>query len=76
MVSAVLKTFELHLVPSVIEVLVVKFNELSFKSVNGKKPDVKSDLASIEFAGPLTFVNALKELIPISGGSMIRPAWT
>jgi len=66
-VSASLKTFEIHLVPSVIEVLVIKFNELSFQSVNGKKPDVNADLAGIEFTGPLTFINALKDLIPTSG---------
>ncbi len=66
-VSAVLKTFELHLVPSVIEVLVVKFNELSFKSVNNQKPDVKADLSQIEFVGPLSFVNVLKDLIPMDG---------
>ncbi|HVA01360.1 MAG TPA: hypothetical protein VMV34_06870 [Terriglobia bacterium] len=66
-VSAALKGFEIHLVPSVIEVLILKFNELSFKSVNGKKPDVNADLAGIEFTGPLTFVNALKDLIPTNG---------
>jgi hypothetical protein len=66
-VSAVMKGFELHLVPSVIEVLVIKFKELSFKSVNGKKPDVNADLNTIEFTGPLSFVNALKDLIPLDG---------
>ena len=66
-VSAVLKTFEVHLVPSVIEVLVIKFKELSFKSVNGKKPDVSADLDAVEFAGPLSFINELKDLIPTDG---------
>ncbi len=66
-VSAVMKGFELHLVPSVIEVLVIKFKELSFKSVNGKKPDVNADLDTVEFTGPLSFVNALKDLIPMGG---------
>ena len=62
-----MKGFELHLVPSVIEVLVIKFKELSFKSVNGKKPDVNADLETVEFTGPLSFVNALKDLIPLGG---------
>ena len=66
-VNAVMTAFELHLVPSVIEVLVIKFKELSFKSVNGKKPDVNADLDTVEFTGPLSFVNALKELIPTDG---------
>ncbi len=66
-VSAVMKGFELHMVPSVIEVLVIKFKELSFTSVNGKKPDVNADLNGIEFTGPLSFVNALQNLIPTNG---------
>ncbi|TAM81019.1 MAG: hypothetical protein EPN47_14155 [Acidobacteria bacterium] len=66
-VSAVLKTFEVHLVPSVIEVLVIKFKKLSFKSINGKKPDVSADLDAVEFAGPLSFINGLKDLIPTDG---------
>jgi len=72
-VSAVMKDFEIHLVPSVVEVLIIKFKELSFKSVNGKKPDVNADLAGIEFTGPLSFVNALKDLIP-SGGFQDPPS--
>ena len=73
-VSAVMKNFELHLVPSVIEVLILKFNEISFKSVNGKKPDVNVDIATVEFTGPLSFVNALKELIPSGGGFQDPPS--
>ena len=66
-VNAVMTAFELHLVPSVIEVLIIRFKELSFKTVNGKKPDVSAHLDSIEFTGPLSFVNALKDLIPLTG---------
>ncbi len=66
-VKAVMTNFELHLVPAVIEVLIIKFNELSFTSVNGKKPDVNADLLGVEFTGPLSFVNTLQNLIPTNG---------
>jgi hypothetical protein len=76
-VNAILKGFEIHFVPttsSATNVLVLKFNELSFKSVNGKKPDVNTDISGIEFTGPLSFVNALKELIPPGGGFQDPPS--
>jgi hypothetical protein len=66
-VNAVMNGFEIHLVPSVIEVMIIRFKELSFTSVNGKKPDVNADLEGVDFTGPLAFVNALKELIPLGG---------
>jgi hypothetical protein len=48
--------------------LIIKFNKISFSSKNGSKPDVDPDIEAVEFAGPLKFVNKLKDLIP-SGGS-------
>ncbi len=66
-VSGSLKQFEIHLVPSVMPLLVVGFNEISFSSVNGKKPDFNVDLGNIQFTGPLSFINALRDLIPLNG---------
>jgi hypothetical protein len=66
-VSGSLKQFEIHLVPAVMPLLVVGFNEISFSSVNGKKPDFNVDLGDIQFTGPLSFVNALRDLIPLNG---------
>lgn len=66
-VSGSLKQFEIHLVPAVMPLLVVGFNEISFSSVNGKKPDFNVDLGNIQFTGPLSFVNALRDLIPLNG---------
>ena len=70
-VSASLKGFEIDFIPTqstLTDVLVLSFNELSFQSINGQKPDVKVDIAGIQFKGPLTFVNALKDKIPSGGG--------
>jgi hypothetical protein len=66
-VNGSLKQFEIHLVPSVMPLLVVGFNEISFSSVNGKKPDFSVDMGNIQFTGPLTFINTLKDLIPLNG---------
>jgi len=68
-VTGSLKQFEVHLVPGIMELLVIEFKEISFSSVNGKKPDFNVDMGGIQFAGPLSFVNALKELIPLGGFS-------
>ena len=49
------------------DLLVVSFNSISFTSMNGKKPDFNVDLGTITFDGPLSFINALKDLIPMNG---------
>ncbi len=48
--------------------LIIKFKRLAVSSTIGSKTDVDPDIEAVEFAGPLTFVNKLKDLIP-SGGS-------
>jgi len=49
--------------------LIIKFNRLSVTSTMGKKPDVDPDIEAVEFAGPLAFVNKLKDLIPRGGSA-------
>ncbi len=49
--------------------LIIKFNRLSVTATMGKKPDVDPDIEAVEFAGPLTFVNKLKDLIPRGGSA-------
>ncbi|MBK6290692.1 MAG: apolipoprotein A1/A4/E family protein [Ignavibacteria bacterium] len=48
--------------------LIITFNKLSFSAKIGEKPSINPDIASVEFAGPLSFVNKLKDLIPKGGG--------
>lgn len=53
--------------------ITIWFDQLSFTSKSGSKPDVSVDLhpgdKSVEFGGPLEFVNALKDIIPSDGFS-------
>ncbi len=70
-VNASLKSFKIDFIPTaskLTDVMVLTFDELTFKSVNGQKPDVKVHIKSIEFKGPLAFVNPLKDMIPSGGG--------
>ncbi|MEM7101840.1 MAG: hypothetical protein AAF502_01840 [Bacteroidota bacterium] len=52
-----------------VEIVQVDFQRVYFKSYNGKKPDVGTDLGEITFLGPLKFLNALQNLIPMDGFS-------
>jgi hypothetical protein len=49
--------------------LKVKFAELSFLAVQGKKPDVSAEGVELIFEGPLAFVNTLKDILPSNGFS-------
>jgi hypothetical protein len=62
-----LKNFEIHLIPAVEEFLVVKFSGVTFDSQTGKKLVFDADLYDVQFAGPLTFINALEQYIPLAG---------
>ena len=48
--------------------LIIKFNKVSISATVGEKPSIDPDIEEVAFAGPLSFVNKLKDLIP-SGGS-------
>lgn len=48
--------------------LIIKWNKISFSATIGQKPQVDPDIKEVAFAGPLSFVNKLKDLIP-KGGS-------
>lgn len=50
------------------QMIIIKFNRLALSAKVGEKPSIDPDIETVEFAGPLTFVNKLKDLIP-SGGS-------
>jgi hypothetical protein len=52
--------------------LILHFEKLEFSVEPGKKPDVNvvfRDPEGIEFAGPLSFVNTLRKIIPFNGFS-------
>jgi gas vesicle protein len=48
--------------------LIIKFNYLKVSAVVGEKPNIDPSIEDVAFAGPLTFVNKLRDLIPKGGG--------
>lgn len=49
--------------------LLLHFNKLEFTARSGSKPDVNVEFDDIEFTGVLSFVEALRTLIPLDGFS-------
>jgi hypothetical protein len=66
-VNGYLRRFDVNLFGSAIELLVVHFNELSFSSAKGQKPKVNVDIASVDFEGPLKFVEQLEDVLKSFG---------
>jgi hypothetical protein len=56
---------------SLFSIIGLGFDVLSFKSVNGKKPDLNCEIrdGSMEFLGFLSFLNSFKDIIPSDGFS-------
>jgi hypothetical protein len=50
-------------------VLLLTFEHVQFRTRAGKKPDIDVVFGGFEFEGPLSFVQTLQELIPLSGFS-------
>ena len=49
--------------------ILLHFNKLEFTAKNGAKPDVNVEFDDIEFTGVLSFVEAIRTLIPLDGFS-------
>lgn len=49
--------------------MLLRFNKLEFTARSGSKPDVNVEFDDIEFTGALSFVEALRTLIPLDGFS-------
>ena len=65
---AELTDFSLTLVPPA-SLMRMHFDRLAFRAGSAGKPDVDVVFGGIEFIGPLSFVETLKELIPLDGFS-------
>ena len=50
--------------------LVVHFDKVNFTTETGKKTSVDVSIDGVDFAGPLTFVNDLKNLMSVLGGGL------
>jgi hypothetical protein len=71
LVSCSISALDLRLIPPAL-FIILHFEKFEFSIVPGKKPDVNvlfKDPDGIEFAGPLSFVNTLKDIIPFDGFS-------
>jgi hypothetical protein len=68
-ISCLLRNFSLDLIGNVESFIIIRFGKLEFRAVTGKKPDVDVVMDEIKFVGVLSFVEALKTLIPLDGFS-------
>jgi hypothetical protein len=67
-VRATMQNFRVHLMGNPTFLRLV-FDKVEFSARTASKPDVDVQLGKVEFAGPLSFVEELKSLIPLDGFS-------
>jgi hypothetical protein len=72
-----LKDFTLTLLPKELvpdaELVGLKFNSITFKAESNRKPDFSLIFGGFEFKGMLSFVNKLRDFIPLDGFNDPRP---
>jgi len=68
-VTARLTDFTVELIKGLEGFLRLRFEKLEFVAPAGKKPDVNVEFAGVEFIGCLSFVEALRSLIPLDAFS-------
>ena len=71
MMSCGLKDFNLNLIgnKTITKFIYLKFDKIEFVMGSSQKADVNVEFGGIEFVGVLSFVEALKFLIPLDGFS-------
>ncbi|ACQ78621.1 conserved hypothetical protein [Beutenbergia cavernae DSM 12333] len=65
-VVAELTTFALQLLPNA-ELMAMTFRRVGFRASSGAKPEIDVVFGGMEFLGPLSFVETLRQLIPFDG---------
>lgn len=68
-VTCTLSNFELLLVPGVLQGIELHFDLIRFTMRIGKKPDIEVKFGRVKFVNELSFVETLRELIPLDGFS-------
>ncbi|MEU5291346.1 hypothetical protein [Streptomyces umbrinus] len=68
-VTCTLSNFDLILVPGVLTGLELHFDRIRFIMRIGKKPDIEVKFGRVRFVNELSFVETLRELIPLDGFS-------
>jgi hypothetical protein len=66
-VVGIMRDFEIRLLPPIAPFLKIPFKKMSFETHPGQKTVFDVDMAPIAFDGPLSFINALKDIIPLNG---------
>lgn len=64
-----MQNFSIDLIGSLESFIVIHFEKIEFLASSSKKPDINVVLDEIEFVGVLSFIEALKDLIPLDGFS-------
>jgi hypothetical protein len=64
-----LEKFKIDLIAPAASFIVLHFNRLGFFANSSMKSDIVCDLEKLEFVGVLSFIETLKELIPLDGFS-------
>ena len=67
-VLAELRRFDLDLIAPA-SLMALHFERLAFRAGSSRKPEVDVVFGGIEFLGPLSFIDTLRELIPFDGFS-------
>jgi hypothetical protein len=69
-----------HFALKIAGLIEIQFNHVTFTSGSGRKAAIDPDISAIIFDGPLTFVNALSQLLPqglsVGPAASLRPAVT
>lgn len=68
-INCSLRNFTVDLIGNVQSFILIHFDKVEFSATVGRKPDVDVLMRDIEFVGVLSFVEALKSLIPLDGFS-------
>ncbi|WP_171162031.1 hypothetical protein [Streptomyces sp. I05A-00742] len=67
-ITCSLEKFDLVLIPS-FEAMKLTFDRVRFSMRAGQKPEIDVGFRKVEFIGPLSFVETLRQLIPVDGFS-------
>lgn len=68
-INCTMQNFSIDLIGNIESFIIIRFDEIVFISKGGEKPDVNVKMGDIEFVGVLSFVETLKDLIPLDGFS-------
>ncbi len=66
-VEGYLQNFSINLIPTVMDLVSLPIEKMGFSAEVGKKADIFCNIGSMQWRGPLSFVNELQKFIPLDG---------